>query len=127
MLAFITSRLEYCNCQNLDTIIIICVISFHTFLSNDGIEILDLQTNQTNFERASHWNVCLSMCAKMSLYLCDQELYVMFKAVHESLKGAGVGSAILSSSNLWQPPMLVLNLGQYLEEHRHILYVIYIL
>lgn len=54
----------------------------------------------------------------MSLYLRDQLLNVMFEAVHESLKGACVGSATLASSHLWQPPQFVLNLGQDLKQYR---------
>lgn len=50
----------------------------------------------------------------MLLYLCDQQLYVLFEAVQESLQGAGVGSAALPSPNFWQPSMFVLNLGQNL-------------
>lgn len=49
------------------------------------------------------------MC--MLLYLRDQQLYVLFEAVQESLQGAGVGSAALPSLNLWQSSMFVLNLG----------------
>lgn len=50
----------------------------------------------------------------MSLYLRDQQLYVLFEAVQESLQGAGVGSAALPSPNLRKPSMFVLNLGQNL-------------
>lgn len=49
-------------------------------------------------------------------YLRDQQLYVLFKAVQESLQGAGVGSAALPSPNFRQPSMFVLNLGQNLKK-----------
>lgn len=52
----------------------------------------------------------------MLLYLCDQQLYVLFKAVQESLQGAGVSSVALSCPNFWQPSMFVLNLGQNLNK-----------
>ena len=51
-------------------------------------------------------------------YLRDQQLNVLFKAVQESLQGAGVGGAALSSLNLWQSSMLVLDLRQNLEKTR---------
>lgn len=54
------------------------------------------------------------MC--MLLYLRDQQLYVLFEAVQESLQGAGVGSAALPSLNFWQPSMFVLYLGQNLKK-----------
>lgn len=54
------------------------------------------------------------MC--MLLYLRDQQLYVLLKAVQESLQGAGVGSAALPSPNFWQSSMFVLNLSQNLKE-----------
>lgn len=50
---------------------------------------------------AGHFICCLFMC--MLLYLRDQQLYVLLKAVQESLQGAGVGSAALPSPNFRQP------------------------
>lgn len=58
-------------------------------------------------------SVCLM---HMLLYLCDQQLYVLFKAVQESLQGAGVGSAALPSPDFWQSSMFVLNLSQDLKK-----------
>lgn len=52
----------------------------------------------------------------MLLYLCDQQLYVLFKAVQESLQGASVGSAALPSPNFWQSSVFVLNLSQDLKK-----------
>lgn len=64
------------------------------------------------------WMLCL---LHMLLYLCDQQLYVLFKAVQESLQGAGVGSAALPSPDFWQSSMFVLNLSQDLKKKtRHI-------
>ncbi len=56
------------------------------------------------------------MC--MLLYLCDQQVNVLFKGVQESLQSAGVGSAALSSPNFRQPSMFVVNLGQNLERKK---------
>lgn len=58
----------------------------------------------------------------MIFYLCDQQLYVLFKAVQESLQGAGVGSAALSCPNLWQSSMFVLNLGQNLKKEQKVVH-----
>ncbi|TNN65921.1 hypothetical protein EYF80_023921 [Liparis tanakae] len=52
----------------------------------------------------------------MLLYLRDQQLDVLLEALQESLQGAGVGGAALPSPNLWQPSVLVLNLGQHLKK-----------
>lgn len=51
----------------------------------------------------------------MVLYLCDQQLYVLFKAVQEPLQRAGVGGAALPSTDFWQSSMFVCNLSQNLE------------
>lgn len=56
----------------------------------------------------------------MLMYLCDQQLNVLFKAVQESLQGAGVGSVGLSCPNFWQPSMFVLNLGQNLTKEQKV-------
>lgn len=55
----------------------------------------------------------------MLLYLCDQQLYVLFEAVQESLQGAGVGSAALPSPNFWQSSMFVLNLSKNLQKTKN--------
>lgn len=44
-------------------------------------------------------------------YLRDQQLYVLFEAVQDSLQRAGVGGAALPSPDLRQPTMFVPDLG----------------
>lgn len=56
--------------------------------------------------------------ALVLVYLRHQQLYVLLKAVQQSLQCAGVGRAALSSPNLWQPSMFVLNLGQNLKKEQ---------
>ena len=55
----------------------------------------------------------------MLQYLCDQQLYVLLKAVQQSLQRAGVGRAALPSANFRKPPMFVLDLGQNLNTKEH--------